>query len=294
MYDLIIIGLGPAGISASVYAARANLNVAVIERETPGGTLNQIKDIENFIGYEKITGPELAMNFYRQFKSLDIPLLNEEVIDIKDEETYKTVYTTNNKYESKAVIIATGRGQKKLSVGHNVKGVSYCALCDGNLYKGKEVALVGNNPKAIEEALYLSDLVKKLYLIVNDDKIKASEENIKLLTTKKNIEIIYHEEVADIIEEENIIHELVLKNYNLHITGLFVNLGFGPSTYFCENLDITDEQGYIIVNVKGETKVKGIYACGDSIKKDIYQIINAASEGATCAIHANKFIKGIH
>lgn len=293
MYDLIIIGLGTAGFSASIYAKRAGLNVAVIEMGAPGGALGSIKTIENYLGYENVSGPDLAMHFYKQFKALKLPMINEEVIDIKDEETSKIIYTNQDKYEAKAIIIATGRGQKKLSVGHNVRGVSYCALCDANLYQGKRVALVGNNPKAIEEALYLSDIAKKVSLIIHNDRINASADNTELLKQKQNIEIIYNEEIRDIIEEDNKVHELILKDQNVHIDGLFASLGFGPATYFCDNLNITDEQGYITVNAKLETKVKGIYACGDNIKKEVYQIITAASEGATAAINANKYLKGI-
>jgi len=292
MYDLIIIGLGPAGFSAALYASRAGLDTLVIEKGAPGGTLNTIKEVENYLGYEKIMGPDLAMEFYKQFKNTNIPLVNEEVIDIKEEVLSKTVYTNENKYETKAVIIATGRGQKKLRVGHNVKGVSYCALCDANLYKNKTVGLVGNNPKAIEETIYMSDIVEKIYLVINSDTINASEDNIKLLD-KKNIEIIYNEEVIDVLEEDDKITGIILNNQDLKVDGLFVNLGFGPSTYFSEALHITNEQGYITINDKCETKVKGIYAAGDNVKKDIYQIINAGSEGAVAAINANKYIKGI-
>ena len=292
MHDLIIIGLGPAGFSSSIYASRAGLNVLVIEKGSPGGMLNTIKEVENYLGYEKIMGPDLSMEFYKQFKTLNIPLIHEEVIDIKDGVKHKTVYTTEGKYDAKAVIIATGRGQKKLRVGHNVKGVSYCALCDANLYKNKTVALVGNNPKAVEETIYMSDIVSKIYLIVDTNEINASEDNIKLLD-KKNIEVIYNEEVIDVLEENDKITGVTLNNQDLEVDGLFVNLGFGPSTFFSENLQITNEQGYIVINDKCETKVKGVYACGDNVKKEVYQIINAGSEGAIASINANKYIKGI-
>ena len=292
MYDLIIIGLGPAGLSASIYAKRAGLNVLVLEKETPGGMLNKIRTIENFIGYESITGPELAMNFYKQFKALKIPMFNEEVVALKDEGNKKLVHTTENQYEAKAVIIATGRGQKKLSIGHDIKGVSYCALCDANLYQGQAVALVGNNPKAIEEAIYLSSLASKVYLIIDGAKINASSVNIKLLN-KANIEVIFNEEVTAIASENERIKTVNLKTQNLEVAGLFVNLGSGPTTHFCESLGITDKTGYILVGADCETNVLGVYAAGDSIKKSTYQIIHAASEGATAGISANKYIKGI-
>jgi len=283
MYDLIIIGLGPAGINASIYAKRANLNVLVIEKDAPGGTLNSIKEIENYLGFPSISGPDLALNFYKQFKTLKIPMVNEEVIKLENENDKKMVTTNKNKYKAKAVIIATGRGTKKLNFGINIKGVSYCALCDANLYENKTVAIYGNNSKTLEEALYLSDIAKKVYLIVKDMKINN--------LNKDNIEIITNEEVTDLVAEDKQLKEIILKNQTIIADGLFLNLGYGPATYFCE--DLTNEEGYLEVNIKQETLIPGIYASGDNIKKDVYQIINAASEGAIAAINANKYIKGI-
>lgn len=282
MYDLIIIGLGPAGINAAIYAKRSNLNVLVLEKETPGGKLNSIKEIHNYLGFEKITGPELATSFYRQFRSLKIAMKNEEVLDLKVTKEEKIITTNLGIYKTKAVIIATGRGQKKLKGFEHLRGISYCVLCDANLYTGKDVMIVGNNFQTVEEAKYLSDIAKKVYLVYNGNELKLDN---------KNIEIFYNEEIIDIIENKEIISEVILKNQNIKIDGLFVNIGSGPATYFCNNLNITDSDGYVLVNEKQETSIEGIYACGDIIKKDVYQIINAASEGAIAAINAGKFIK---
>ena len=282
-YDLIIIGLGVAGMNAALYAKRANLDILVIEKEMPGGTLNTVKEIENFIGYEKISGPELAINFYKQFKSLKVPMHLEEVISLENSNGVSTIVTNKETYEAKAVIIATGRGPKKLSIGLDIQGISYCTLCDANLYQDKTVAIYGSNPKTIEEALYLSDIAKKVYLIVKDFKT-----NIQ----KDNIEIISNEEIKDLVaDKDNKLKEIILTNQSLEVEGLFLNLGYGPATYFCP--DLVNAQGYIEVGEKCETSVPGIYACGDNIQKDIYQIINAASEGAIAAINANKYVKSI-
>ena len=283
MYDLIIIGLGPAGMNAAIYAARAKLNVLVLEKETPGGTLNTIEEINNFIGYESISGPELALNFYKQFRALKVPMHNEEVTKLKKESDKISITTDKDKYEAKAIIIATGRGPKKLSFGLDIKGISYCTLCDANLYQDKVVAVYGNNPKVVEDAEYLSDIAKEVYLIVNDLKVKE--------LNKDNITIITNEEIIDLKAENNHLKEIILKNQTIEAEGLFLNLGHGPATYFCEEL--TNERGYLEVNEKCETKEPGIYACGDNVQKDIYQIINAASEGAIAAINATKYIKSI-
>lgn len=294
MYDLIIIGLGPAGINASIYAKRSNLNVAVIERGMPGGTLHSIKTVENYLGYEQISGSDLALSFYKQFKALNIPMINEEVISITYNEKEKIIKTKVNEYKTKAIIIATGRGALKLNLeNEDLPGISYCVLCDGSLFKNKRVALYGNKPEVLEDAIYLSNIVNKLYLIVNRDRLIGPKDLVEKVNNLENIEVIFNYEITK-INGNTKLESLNLNNRELIVDGLFINNEYGPLTYFCEDLSITDEKGYIIANDKGETSIKGIFACGDNIKKDIYQIITAASEGATCAINAYKYIKEIH
>lgn len=282
MYDLIIIGLGPAGINAGIYALRSKLNVLLIEKQTPGGKLNSISKIDNYLGAIDLTGPELATNFYKQIRALKPEIKLEEVIDVKTIDDFKEVTTNSGTYNSKAIIIASGSGQKKLKGFEAMQSISYCALCDANLYEGKDVILIGNNFKAVEEAKYLSKIVNKLYFVY-----EGSAIDLKL----DNVEIIYDEEVKDIKLENNLIKEVILKNRRLKTDGLFVSLGSGPATYFVKNLGITDEKGYITVNEKQETNILGIYACGDIVKKDVYQIINAASEGAIAAVNAGKYVR---
>ena len=293
MYDLIIIGLGPAGINACIYAKRSNLNVLVIERGMPGGTLHNIKEVENYLGYEHINGSDLAMQFYKQFKDLKIPMVNEEVQNITLEDNIKVIETSNNTYKSKAVIIATGRGPQKLNIpNENLPGVSYCVLCDGSLYKDKTVALYSSNPRGLEDAIYLSGLVKKLYLISNKEKLIGSKELVDKVNNLENIEIFFNQNINEIIGNEKI-SEIKLKDINLNVDGLFVNNDYGPITYFVKNLGITNDKGYILVDEHQETSIKGLYACGYNTKKEIYQIITAASEGASAAINAYKYIKEI-
>ena len=293
MYDLIIIGLGPAGINACIYAKRSNLNVLVIERGMPGGTLHNIKEVENYLGYEHINGSDLAMQFYKQFKDLKIPMVNEEVQNITLEDNIKVIETSNNTYKSKAVIIATGRGPQKLNIpNENLPRVSYCVLCDGSLYKDKTVALYSSNPRGLEDAIYLSGLVKKLYLISNKEKLIGSKELVDKVNNLENIEVFFNQNINEIIGNEKI-SEIKLKDINLNVDGLFVNNDYGPITYFVKNLGITNDKGYILVDEHQETSIKGLYACGVNSKKEIYQIITAASEGASAAINAYKYIKEI-
>lgn len=293
MYDLIIIGLGPAGINACIYAKRSNLNVLVIERGIPGGTLHNIKEVENYLGYEHINGSDLAMQFYKQFKDLKIPMVNEEVQDITLEDNIKVIETTNNTYKAKAVIIATGRGPQKLNIpNENIPGVSYCVLCDGSLYKDKTVALYSSNPRGLEDAIYLSGLVKKLYLITNKDRLIGSKELVDKVNNLENIKIYFNQNINEIIGTEKIV-QIKLNDLELTIDGLFINNEYGPITHFVKNLGITNDKGYILVDEHQETSIKGLYACGDNTKKEIYQIITAASEGASAAINAYKYIKEI-
>lgn len=292
MYDLIIIGLGPAGLNASIYAKRSKVKTLVIEKRMPGGTLHNINNVDNYLGYEQITGPELAIKFYKQFKELNLPMVVEEVIDIKVEDNIKKVITNKNKYEAKAIIIATGRGPLKLGLpNEDLLGISYCVLCDGSLYNNQTVAIYGNGNKNLEDAIYLSDIAKEVYLICQGELV-GSQTLLEKVKSTKNITILSNEEILA-INGNNKIEEIQLKKETLKIDGLFINNKFGPLTEFCKNINITDKNGYILVNEKQETSVKGIYACGDNVKKDIYQIITAASEGASCAINAYKYIKEI-
>lgn len=293
MYDLIIIGLGPAGINACIYAKRSGLKILVIEKGMPGGTLHSINNIENYLGYEKINGTNLAMQFYKQFMELNIEMKNEEVLDITLDGSIKTVITTNSSYQAKGIIIATGRGQLKLGIeNENLPGVSTCTLCDGALYKDKVVAIYGNNPKILDDIFYLSNIVKKLYIITNKQNLIGNQEKIEKVKQIENIELIFNEEVKKINGNVKI-ESISLNKQILEVDGLFINNEYGPLTSFVKNLNITNEKGYIITDETGKTKIDGIYACGDNKAKDLYQIITAASEGATAATAIYKYIKGL-
>ena len=294
LYDVIIIGLGASGISASIYAKRSGLNVAVINYSTPGGIINESSIIENYPGFKSVTGPELAYNFFEHFNSLDVPLYNEEVIDIKDGEI-KTVITTKKEYQAKKIIICSGRKPKKLGLKDEEKylgnGISYCTICDGNLYKNKNVAIVGGGNSALESALYLSNIAKKIYLLVRKNNMAATANLIKEANSKLNIEILLENEITEIISKEDKITGIKTNKYNLEVDGIFINIGYEPSVDILKSLQIKMDRNYIIVDKNMETNIKGIYACGDIIKKDLYQIVTAVSEGA---IAANSIFKSIN
>ncbi len=291
MYDLIIIGMGVSGISGAIYAKRAGLKVLLLDHSAPGGTLNIIPEIENYPGIDNISGPDLAMNLFNTVNKLGIEYKLEEVTDVILD-NIKTVKTKDNAYQSKYILIASGRKPKMLGLKDEDKyignGISTCALCDGAFFKGKEVAVIGGGSSAVSEALYLSKIVKKVYLIHRREEFRAENTLIDKLKQIKNIELILNNEVTSLITDNNQLIGLKLKDHNINISGMFLYIGFIPNTDFLHNTALKLENGYIIVDSNGETNIEGVYAAGDVTKKEIYQIINAASEGALAAINISK------
>lgn len=293
MYDLIIVGMGISGISAAIYAKNSGLNVLLLDKDTPGGLLNKINKINNYPGYSEVTGPDLSLELFNSVNKLNIPYKIVEVTSIEVKGNKKIVKTANETFESNFVIIASGRKNRKLGLRNEEKllghGISTCALCDGALYKNKEVAVVGGGNSALEEALYLAGIVKKVYLIHRRDAFRANDSLVDQIKENKNIEILYNSEVTSIVEEEGKLKEIVInKEKHLEVSALFTYVGFEPSNDFLGTLEITNESGYIEVNQNYETKIKGIYAVGDCIKKDIYQLVTAANDGAVAALNVRK------
>lgn len=291
MYDLIIIGMGISGISAAIYAKRAGLNILMLESSTPGGTINIIPNIENYPGFTNISGSDLAFNLFDTVNKLEIEYKLEAVTDVILEDI-KTIKTKDNVYQCKNLLIASGRKPRMLGLKDEEKylgkGISTCALCDGALFKGQDVAVIGGGSSAVSEAIYLSNIVNKVYLIHRKEEFRAENTLINELKTKSNIEIILNEEVQDLIIKDEKLTGIKLKNQELNIACLFIYIGFLPNTDFLKNTNIQLDNDYIVVNHKQETNIKGVYASGDVTKKDIYQIINAASEGAEASINIEK------
>lgn len=296
MYDLIIIGMGISGISAAIYAKRNNLNVLVLEKSSPGGLLNKINVVSNYPGVGDITGPELSYELFKQFNENKIEYKISEVVDIKIDSDIKKVITSEKVYETKYVIIASGRVPRKLGLENEDKlfgkGISTCALCDGNLYKGKDIAVVGGGNSSLEETIYLSKLINKIYLIHRREKFSAENNLVEEVKKIDNVEIITNSKIIRINEEDGVIKSIDLDNgLNLKISGLFEYIGYIPANSYIDKLNITNEEGYIIVNDNYETLISGIYAVGDSISKKHYQLVHAASEGAEAATNIINEIK---
>ena len=293
MYDLIIIGMGISGISASIYAKRAGMKVLLLEGSAPGGTINKISNIENYPGINSISGPDFAYNLFEEVNKLGIDYKLEKVTDVILEEK-KKVKTTNNIYESQYLLIASGRRPKMLGLENEEKflgkGISTCALCDGALYKNSDIVVVGGGSSALSEALYLSNIASKVYLIHRRDEFRGEETLIEEVKQKNNIELILNNEVTKLKIEDDKLTGIILKdNRIINIKGLFTYIGFIPNTDFLKNTNINMENGYILVDNHQATNIKGVYASGDVTKKEIYQIINAASEGAEAVINMDRY-----
>lgn len=289
MYDLIIIGMGISGVTAGIYAKRKNLNVLMIDKMMLGGLLNSIDKISNYPGLPDITGSEFVENLKHQVDSLEIPYVYEEVTSLELDGDIKKVKTSSNVYETKKIILAMGRSPKYLGLPDEEKligrGISTCAVCDGFFYRNKDIAVIGTGDSALQESLYLANLVNRLYLLGRSDKLRGSESLIKEVKEKDNIEILKNTEIKKYNIIEDRLESLTLNDdTNLKVDGVFMYIGFKPNT---ENLPdtIKDNEGYIKVNEKLETSIKGVYAIGDIIKKDTYQLISAASDGARVMVN---------
>lgn len=296
-YDVVIIGAGPAGIAAAIYASRGNLNCAIIEKEMPGGQVNKTSIVENYPGYTKITGPELVEKFYEQLNNLKIKQIFSEVTDIEVNKKNKIIKLKNGKViETKAIILAMGRKPKKMTSEHydklEGKGISYCSLCDGNLYKNQDVSIVGSGNSALEEALYLSKICKTVTILCRSEKLKGDSVLIDRIENTKNIKTLYNTSIEDFNGENGILHSLTLnengKETELETKACFIFIGYEPATEFLQKLDILDESGYINVDSEYRTKINGIYAAGDVVKKEAFQIVTSVSDGALAAVTAIK------
>lgn len=296
MFDCIIIGSGIAGMTAAIYLKRSNKNILLLEKSTPGGQMNKTHLIENYPGFIG-SGPELSEITFKQIQNLDINYKYGNVIEIIDNIDFKIVKTDIEEYKTKTIIIASGRVPKKQGLENEDKllnrGVSYCANCDGFFYKDKNVAVQGGGNSALEESLLLSDLCKSVTIIHRGDTFRADQILIDKINERKNIKFKMNSTILRLIEKDERLNQIELSNKEIiDVEGLFIYIGSVPENTFLENIEIEKENNYIVVNNKMETSIKGIYACGDIIKKDVYQISTAVGEGATAAINVIKNVKG--
>ena len=293
MYDIVIVGAGPAGLTAALYALRANKKVLVLEAKTYGGQILNAAKVENYPGIKSISGFDFATELYNQVKDLDCEIKFESVIRIEEN---KTVVTNNNTYNAKTIILATGAENRKLNIENEKnligKGVSYCATCDGNFFKNKIVAVAGGGNTALEDVVYLSDLAKKVYLIHRRDEFRGEKKYLEEVQSKENVEIILNSNVVKINgteKVESIVIEDNNKNKtNIEIDGLFIAIGQSPKNQIFANIIELDEKGYIKSEDGVHTNIPKIYVAGDARVKVLRQLTTAVSDGSIAAVTAIK------
>lgn len=298
MYDIIIIGGGPAGMTAAIYGRRAAKKVLVLEALSCGGQIINTPDIENYPVEEHISGIDFSNRLHKQAENLGAEFVFEKAVDINDLGDSKEVITAKNTYTAKAVIIATGSANRKLGLENEDslvgRGVSYCATCDGNFYRNKTVAVVGGGNTALEDALYLSDIAAKVYLIHRRDSFRGEEANAAKLSEKPNIEFVLNSNVTALNAEKRLKSvEVTDKDGSvrtLEVNGLFIAVGRIPENMNFARLVELDEAGYIPAGENCHTGVPGIYAAGDNRAKEVRQLVTAVSDGAVAATEAVKYI----
>lgn len=296
MYDIIVVGAGPAGLTAAIYARRANKKVLVFEAKSYGGQIVNANLVENYPGFKSISGFDLATSMYDQAVNLGAEIKFEMVKKITKE---KEVITDSGTYSAKAIILATGAENRRLNLPEEVdyigKGISYCATCDGNFYKGKDVAIVGGGNTALEDALYLANICNKVYLIHRRETFRGEDKYVEQINLSDNIELILNSNVVDINGEDRL-DSIVVKNNDgtlrtLEVSGLFIAVGQQPKNELFADVIELDEKGYIKAHDEVYTTCEGIYVAGDTRSKELKQLTTAVADGSLAATIAIKEMK---
>lgn len=302
MYDIIIIGAGPAGVSAGIYGARQKLKMLLVAKDIGGQVAKKAVDIENYPGFEKISGPELVELYQKQLAVNDLAVELQEVIGLEKQDGKFVVTTKSGKvFESLTVIVASGAKSKLLGIEGEEefagKGVSYCSLCDGPIFRDKVVAVVGGGNNGFESALFLSNYVKKVFILEYGEKPNADAENQELVAKHENIEVITQAK-AQKIEGSVFVKALVYEDRSsgeqkrLEVNGVFVEIGYDPATGFLKDLVELNEKREIVVDLKTlETKTPGLFSAGDCNAGKYKQIVMASGQGAIAALSAYEYIK---
>lgn len=301
-FDVVVIGGGPAGLSAAIYAARAGLNVGVIENYAPGGKLIRTSVIENYPGIISAEGTSLAMDLMNHAMDQGAEIISTTVTSLIDGEMKKTICDDGNIYLSKAVILATGTVERKLNIPGEEKntgrGVSYCAICDGAFYRNKTVTVIGGGNSAIEEGLYLTNFAERVNVLVRNE-LRADQKLIKEALNHPKMNIMKKVIPLEIIDDGEKVNGIRIKNVItneetvLATDGVFPYIGLDPMTSYVENLPILDEQKYVQTDSEMRTVLSGIFAAGDIRQKSVRQVVTAAGDGAIAAQSAFHYIKGI-
>ncbi|SDZ29276.1 thioredoxin-disulfide reductase [Bacillus sp. 166amftsu] len=301
IYDVIIIGAGPAGMTAAVYTSRANLSTLMLERGIPGGQMANTEDVENYPGYESILGPDLSNKMFEHAKKFGAEYAYGDVKEIIDGKEYKTVVAGKKEYKTRAIIVASGAEYKKIGVPGEKelggRGVSYCAVCDGAFFKGKELVVVGGGDSAVEEGVYLTRFASKVTIVHRRDALRAQKILQDRAFQNEKVDFIWNHTVKEINEEKGKVGSVTLVDVNtgeeqeFKTDGAFIYIGMLPLSKPFTELGITNENGYIETNERMETKVPGIFAAGDVREKMLRQIVTATGDGSIAAQSAQHYVE---
>ena len=300
MYDTMIIGAGPAGMTAALYAARSNLKVALLERGIYGGQMNNTAEIENYPGYARISGPELAEKMFEPLENLGVEHLFGQVEKIEDHGDYKKIITEDEVFETKTVILASGANHRHLGVPgeeeYNSRGVSYCAVCDGAFFRGEDLLVVGGGDSAVEEAIFLTRFAKSVTIVHRRDQLRAQKLLQERAFANEKISFIWDSVVKEIKGDDRRVTSVVFENVKTgqssesDFGGVFIYVGLDPVSDFVKDLGICDEAGWIVTDQHMKTAIDGIYAIGDVRQKDLRQITTAVGDGAVAGQEVYKYI----
>ncbi len=293
--NIVVIGAGIAGLSAAIYLKRANADFVILENSLPGGLLNKLHKVENYPGVPNTTGGDILISLMEQVRNLGIEIKYGSVQTILKEEDGFEVVTDKDSYDCQAVIVAAGRkiegvtikGEKEFAG----RGVSYCATCDGNFFKGADVAVIGNNDIVLEESLYLANLVKKLYLCVPGEKLEGTDSLLLKVKQKENIEILLNSNVDEIVGDDIGVNGIKVNGKEIPVWGVFPFVGTKSSDEFLSNLKPEQDNFGVKVNEEMMSNIPGLFFAGDIVSKKLKQLVTAASDGAIAATSAGRFIK---
>lgn len=303
IYDVIVAGAGPAGMTAAVYTSRANMSTLLLERGAPGGQMANTEEIENYPGFTSILGPELANKMFEHAQQFGAEYAYGDIREIRDEEPYKRVITGDKEYLAKAVIVATGAEHRMLGVPgekeFSGRGVSYCAVCDGAFFRGKELVVVGGGDSAVEEAVFLTRFASKVTIVHRRDQFRAQKILQKRAFENEKISVIWDTQVKE-IRGDGKVQSVLLENVKtgeqreFATDGIFIYVGMNPLSQPVRNLGITNEAGYIVTDEKMQTKVKGVFAAGDVREKMLRQVVTATGDGSIAAQSAQHYVEELN
>ncbi|MEH6947184.1 thioredoxin-disulfide reductase [Bacillus sp. JJ634] len=301
IYDVVIIGAGPAGMTAAVYTSRANLSTLMLERGMPGGQMANTEEVENYPGFETILGPELSTKMFEHAKKFGAEYAYGDVKEIIDGEEYKTIIAGSKEYKARSIIISSGAEYKKIGVPGEKelggRGVSYCAVCDGAFFKGKELFVIGGGDSAVEEGVYLTRFASKVTIVHRRDELRAQKILQDRAFANEKVDFIWNMTLKQINEKDGKVGSVTLVSTvdgtetEHPADGVFVYIGMLPLTKPFENLGITNETGYIETNERMETKVAGIFAAGDVREKTLRQIVTATGDGSIAAQSVQHYVE---